>query len=189
MSKLKILFMSGSLRKESFNTKFMHVAANFVQKNHSVEFISSKELDLPLINQDTEKEKDKLEMIERFTNQMNAVDAIVISTPEYNGSISSVLKNFLDWTSRAKKPAWTLKPVLLLAASPGGLGGIRGLAHARVPIETLGALVYPEIFGLAKAHEAFKEDGSLIDPKNQERLEALVTKFLTYTEKNATGPI
>ncbi|MBC7466640.1 MAG: NAD(P)H-dependent oxidoreductase [Bdellovibrio sp.] len=180
MPKLKVLFISGSLRKESFNTKFAHVAASLIGKDHEVGFIEPHELDLPLMNQDIEKQPEKIAMIEKFNATIASYDAIVISSPEYNGSMSSPLKNFIDWTSRVKKSAWVGKPLLLLAASPGGLGGIRGLAHTRVPFEALGSYIFGEVFGLAKAHEAFKEDGSLVDPKNLERLEGMTSRFMKF---------
>ena len=107
-------------------------------------------------------------------------DALVISSPEYNGSISSPLKNTIDWLSRLKSMPLEKKPVLLLGASPGALGAIRALGHARAPFEALGAFVYPQSFGLAKAHEAFSSEGALLLESNQERLEKLLSSFIEY---------
>lgn len=107
--------------------------------------------------------------------------AIIIATPEYNGGIPGVLKNALDWASRAKPNPIDSKHILLLGASPGALGSVRGLWHTRVPFEALGAFVYPQMFGLAKAHEAFDEKGFLKDSKNQEQLTKLVQNFIKFT--------
>lgn len=181
MSKLNILFIVGSLREGSFNKKLAHAVEAMIQSKHQTTFLPQAEFMMPLMNQDIEKEN--MPLVDKLTEKLNSFDGIIISSPEYNGSISSPLKNFIDWSSRAKKPAWTLKPVLLLAASPGGLGGVRGLAHTRFPLVTLGAHVYPEMFGLAKAHEAFNDKNELIDEKTKAKVEDLTTRFLTFVSQ------
>lgn len=181
MAKLKILFICGSLRKESFNLKLANATADLIGKNCETTILPTSEFQMPLMNQDIEKEN--MYLVDKLTEKINSFDAVIVASPEYNGSMSSPLKNFVDWTSRAKKPAWTLKPVLLLAASPGGLGGIRGLAHTRIPFETLGAHVYSEMFGLAKADVAFTDKNEFVDPKNKERVEGLTTRFLTFVSQ------
>lgn len=181
MSKLKILFIVGSLREGSFNKKLAHVTESIVRDKHETTFLPQAEFMMPLMDQDIEKEN--MPLVDKLTEKLNSFDGIIITSPEYNGSISSPLKNFIDWSSRAKTPAWTLKPVLLLAASPGGLGGVRGLAHTRFPLVTLGAHVYPEMFGLAKAHEAFNEKNELIDGKVKEKVADLATRFLTFVSQ------
>ena len=178
-----ILF-AGSLRTESFNKKLVLNVKNFLdtQKIESTT-LDLKTINLPVLDQDIEKE-----IVEQKVNpvgkQIADSQGIIISTPEYNGSISSPLKNFIDWTSRIK-PAqpWELKPVLLLGATPGALGAIRGLWHTRQPFTSLNSIVYPEVFGLPKAHEAFDEKGNLKDSKTLERLEALVKKFVGFAGK------
>jgi len=185
MRKLKLLFIVGSLRKDSYNKKLAHVAASKLETDHEVSFLPMEEFIMPLMNQDIEKQYTK--EIDNLNAKINAVDGVVVTSPEYNGSIASPLKNFIDWTSRTKTPAWNLKPVLLLAASPGALGGVRGLAVTRFTLETLGAHVYPEMFGLQKAHEAFDADNKMIDAKTKERVDGLTAKFLTFVAQMANN--
>lgn len=88
--------------------------------------------------------------------RLEANDAFVIVSPEYNSSMPGVLKNAIDWTSRHKPQPFNGRHALLLSASPSIVGGNRGLWALRIPLEHLGARVYPDMFSLAQAHEAFK---------------------------------
>src|SRR5205807_813524 len=81
--------------------------------------------------------------------------AFIISSPEYNGSMSGALKNLIDWTSRFRPQPFDTRHGLLLAASPSLAGGNRGLWALRIPLEHLGARVFPDMFSLAMAHRAF----------------------------------
>jgi hypothetical protein len=100
-----------------------------------------------------------------------------ISTPEYNGGMPGPFKNALDWVSRLSPMPWPNKKILLLGASPGALGAVRGLWHSHVPLEAIGMFVYPEMFGLSQAHLAFDEAGQLKDAATLERLKKLLLKF------------
>jgi len=113
---------------------------------------------------------------------ISAADALIISTPEYNGGIPGPFKNAIDWVSRISPMPWSEKNVLLLGASPGTLGAIRGLWHSRVPLEAVGAFVYPEMFGLSLAHQAFDERGLLKDPSTSERFEKLLFKYQDHVK-------
>ena len=109
-----------------------------------------------------------------------AADALVISLPEYNGSIPGIVKNVVDWLSREKPVSLEGKHLLLLAASPGALGGTRSLWHSRQPFEVLGAHVFPGMMGLPDAYHAFDEQGRLKDAKTTERLKKLLDQFIGY---------
>ena len=97
-------------------------------------------------------------------------NALIISSPEYNGGISGVLKNAIDWILRMKPMPLADKHLLLLSASPGALGGVRGLWHTRVPLEALGVHVFPRVFWLPNAYEAFDEHAKLKNVKNAQNL-------------------
>lgn len=120
---------------------------------------------------------------QELIRRLQACDAVVVSAPEYNGGIAGTLKNAIDWSSRTDPIPWDGKPVLLLGASPGGFGAVRGLWHTRVPFEAMGAFVYPEMMGIARAHQAFGDDGAFADAKNQSRLEGLLRDFVGFASK------
>ncbi len=166
---VKFAVFSGSLRKESFNTRLVLFVAGEMGASSGVEFdlISLNELDLPIYSQDIEDQefpKSALELKKRLI----AVDGFLIGSPEYNGSISGALKNAIDWASRPRADEESLacfkgKTCGLLAASPGALGGLRGIRHVRQILTQVQMLVIPQEFALAKAHEAFDAHGSLVD--------------------------
>jgi chromate reductase len=181
---MKFLLFAGSLRKASLNRKLLAVAAELIKKsNIDVHIQDLTVLSFPVYSDDIEQ-KGIPEGVKTLAKVVTEADAIVISSPEYNGGMSGVLKNTLDWVSRVPPMPWKGKPLLLLAASPGALGGTRGLWHGRVPFEVTGALVYPEMFGLPKADQAFDDAGNLKDPKTQERLNGLLENFATFARNN-----
>ena len=181
---MKILFFAGSLRKESLNRKYLRVAEEHLAKIAGVEteLVDLLDFPLPVFNQDIQ-DREFPQAATDFIEKISGADAVVISTPEYNGSISSVLKNWVDWSSRGPQNPWKGKPVFLMGASPGALGAVRGLWHSRIPLEVLGAHVYPEMSGLPRAHEAFGASGELKEKANQERLARFLTAFAEFAAK------
>jgi NAD(P)H-dependent FMN reductase len=102
----------------------------------------------------------------------------LISAPEYNSSISGVLKNTIDWTSRQSQGEESLacfkgKVAAIMSASPGGLGGLRGLVHVRAILENMSVLVIPEQIAISKAHEAFNTDDTLKDKKQEDQVKKI----------------
>lgn len=178
---MKVLLFAGSLRKDSLNKKFVNVIASVVEKRAQASVLDLQPLNLPVYDGDLEA-KGMPDGVFKLAQAIAEADAIIVSTPEYNGSISSVLKTAIDWTSRVKPMPFSKKQILLVGASPGALGAIRGLAHARLPFENLGNYLYPEVFGLSRAHEAFDERGQLKDVAQMEKIEKLITSFLDYCE-------
>jgi len=117
----------------------------------------------------------------------------LLSCPEYNSSISGVLKNTIDWLSRQdpknpkEKPlaCFSGKIASLLSASPGALGGLRGLVTVRSIFGNIGTIVLPDQLAVPKAHEAFDDQGHLKDPKQQAVLER-IAKTLVETARRLT---
>lgn len=179
---MKILIFAASLRKDSLNKKLASQAKNILSTlpNIEIDFADFREFEMPIYDGDLESTKGIPKGALEFISRIQSANALIVSTPEYNGSIPGSLKNALDWGSRAKPNPFDTKPVLLLGASPGALGSIRGLWHSRVPFEALGAFVYPQMFGLAKAHEAFDESGTLKDLKNLEQLTKTLHGYLKF---------
>lgn len=166
-SKINIAIISGSLRKGSFNTSLIRFVANDLASNGDVHIdeISLAELDLPMFSEDLEAEGTPANVLE-LKDRMIAADAILIGSPEYNGSISGALKNAIDWASRPREgeaPLACFKGKVggLFAASPGAIGGLRGLRHVRQILTQLHMVVVPAEFALGVAHDAFDEDGQM----------------------------
>lgn len=179
---MKLLVFAGSLRADSCNKKFARAAVRFLEElGHEAEFLDLKEYPMPPYDGDIEAASGVPDTAQALSAKIAAADAVVISTPEYNGSIPGILKNVIDWLSRIKPVALTGKHLLLLAASPGALGGVRSLWHTRQPLEALGVFVYPGMMGLPKAYEAFDAGGKLKDAKTAESLRTLLAQFCTHT--------
>src|SRR6516164_8311262 len=166
----RILAFAGSLRRESFNKKLVPIAAKAARDaGAEVTLIDLKDFPLPLFDQDLEAEQGMPENGKKLKQLFIDHDGLLIASPEYNSSITAVLKNAIDWVSRPAPGEPSLvafrgKVATLMSASPGALGGLRGLVHVR---SILGVIVLPEQIAVTKASEAFNADGSLKDPKQQ----------------------
>jgi NAD(P)H-dependent FMN reductase len=183
----RILAFAGSTRRESFNKKLVPIAAKGARDaGAEVTLIDLKDFPLPLFDQDLEAEQAMPENGKKLKKLFIDHDGLLIASPEYNSSITAVLKNAIDWVSRpapGEPPlvAFRGKVATLMSASPGALGGLRGLVHVRSILGNIGVIVLPDQIAVAKAHEAFQPDGSLTDPKQHARIEALgktVASFL-----------
>jgi NAD(P)H-dependent FMN reductase len=183
----KILAFAGSLRKDSFNKKLVKIAAKGASAAGAlVTVVELNDYLMPLYDGDLEKEKGLPEEGKRLKAIFLEHDGLLIACPEYNSSITAVLKNTLDWLSRPvpdepSMVAFANKVCAVMSASPGGLGGLRSQAILRPVLLDLRILVLPLQFAVAKAHEAFNPDGSLKDPKQQagaEQVGAAVADFL-----------
>lgn len=182
---MKILTFSGSLRKDSLNKKLCHVVADIFQKNSlgEVQFVDLQPLNIPVYDGDLETNQGIPAAVVNLGKQITAANALVICTPEYNGSIPGSLKNIIDWLSREKPVSLAGKPTLLLAASPGALGGVRSLWHSRQPFEVLNTQLYPEMMGVGKAHEVISPNNTLSDAKMQQNLERLCKDFAIHIKR------
>lgn len=171
----KILAFAGSLRAESLNHKLLLAAAT-LEGVGDAEFTICRlrDYDLPVYDADYEAEHGLPEHAVQLKALFKSHDALLMACPEYNGSVTAAWKNAIDWVSRPAEGERRLecfenKVAALLAASPGGLGGLRGLAHVRTILSGVGVLVIPQQFALPKAHEAFDGEGRFRDPATAER--------------------
>jgi NAD(P)H-dependent FMN reductase len=176
---MKYFFLSGSLRKDSLNTRLLHMVAKHFSSSAS-DIANLNELSIPLYNGDIETVAIP-EGVQKLAKCIDQAQALIIASPEYNYSISGVLKNVIDWVSRVRPMPLKQKPILLMAASPGPIAGIRGLWHTRVPIEGLGNYVFPEMFSLGGSFQAFDDNG-FVNPDDQKRFVATLDGFEKFSK-------
>ena len=178
-----MLIVSASLRDDSLNSRLAGLAAESIQAHGAVADVASmRELDMESYDSDEEKRSGFPAAAEEFRSRLETSHAFMICSPEYNASIPGVLKNAIDWVSRFRPQPFHERHGMLLSASPSMIGGNRGLWALRVPLEHLGARIYPDMFSLAQAHAAFDERGRLANPQLQERLETTIGGFLELAE-------
>jgi len=173
-NKPKLLVFAGSLRKDSHNKKLVKIAeAGAREAGADTTYIDLAHLQLPIYNQDDEDASGLPDGARKLKDLMLNHDGFLIAAPEYNSSITAALKNAIDWASRPAQAEGNLacfkgKVVGLMSASPGALGGLRGLVHVRAIFNNIFSLVIPEQVAVSKANEAFADDGSLKDAKQQQ---------------------
>ena len=169
---IKIVGFTGSLRKGSYNKALLKASKKLLPKNTILDIIDLA--DLPFFNEDVEVEGLPGSVVE-FKKKLAEADGVLISTPEYNFSIPPVLKNALDWASRSDALPLYGKPLAIMSASPGMLGGARVQYHLRQVCVQLNliALNKPELF-IANVDKKFDQDGNLIDEKTKSSITRLL---------------
>ena len=184
------LIFGASLREASFNTRLASLAASVVKDaGGTVVEASMSDFDCPSYNGDVEASDGIPAGADRFRSKLVSTDGLIISSPEYNASMPGVLKNLIDWASRYKPQPIKGRHVLLMSASPSMAGGNRGLWSCRIPLEHLGGRVFPDMFSLAQAHEAFGDEGRLRDAKLQKWFEGTVDCFIESVEAAKHYPV
>lgn len=187
----KILAFAGSTRSGSFNKQLASVAADAARTaGAEVTLIDLRDLPLPLFDEDLESEHGLPDNAKTLKALFHDHDAFLIASPEYNSSITAVLKNTLDWVSRSESDdepalsAYRGKTAALLSASPGALGGLRGLVHLRSILGNIGVIVLPDQVALPKAHEAFDAAGQLKDQRPAKQITALAQGLVCFLNKH-----
>ena len=186
----KILAFAGSLRKDSFNKKVLNIGVQGAKEaGGEVTVIDLQDWNLPLFNQDDEAKFGIPQTAVKLKKLFREMDGLLIASPEYNSSITGVLKNTLDWVSRPHPEekeyleCFTGKVAALLSASPGALGGIRGLVHLRSILGNIGVIVLPGQQSISNAEKAFDESGQLKDEKKQKAVLTIGKDLVGVLEK------
>jgi NAD(P)H-dependent FMN reductase len=180
---VRVLIFGASLRRGSLNDRLAALAASAAEQNGGVvDRGQMADFDCPSYDQDVEKEEGIPVGAQRLRERLVTADAFIIASPEYNASMPGVLKNVIDWASRFRPQPFNGKQGLLLSASPSMAGGNRGLWALRVPLEHLGARLYPDMFSLSQAHEALGADGRIANAMLQQRFESTIECFLDLVE-------
>lgn len=192
MAAPKVLAFAGTTRVEAFNKKLVKVALVGAQAaGADVTFLDLRDLPMPLYDGDLEAKDGLPANAKTFKQLLLSHHGFLISTGEYNSSITGALKNAIDWASRSEPgeaplACFTGKVAALMSASPGGLGGLRALVHVRAILGNIGVLVLPDQVALPSAHEAFQADGSLKDPKRHAAVQKLGANLTTMLKKLQT---
>jgi chromate reductase len=178
-----VFVLAGSSRTGSVNARLAALVANLVeQAGATADLAQIRDFETPSYDGDAEADQGPPPGAVALRDRLEAAQAVVIASPEYNASVPGVVKNAIDWVSRFRPQPFKDKQTLLVSASPSMVGGNRGLWALRVPLEHLGARVYPDMFSLAAAHQAFTDDGNLADDGLRARLVATVDAFLALVE-------
>jgi chromate reductase, NAD(P)H dehydrogenase (quinone) len=185
---MRILAFAASLRKASLNRKLVALAAEIARgEGAEVDLADFREFEMPVYDGELDAAQGLPPGALELKRRVDAADALLLAAPEYNYSIAGALKNAIDWVSRARPMPWRGKSVYLLSAAPSPMGGIRGLWQTRIPLEGCGALVFPDMFALPHANEAFDATGRLRDPAQAERLVREIVGFVRLAE--AVAPV
>jgi chromate reductase len=179
MTDLKLVGLSGSLRKDSTNRKLMNEAA---RRFGAAEFVEGN-LRLPLYDGDLEAEGIPAD-VQELSDLIASADAVLVVTPEYNRGISGVLKNALDWVSRTEGAPWADKPVVVMSAAAGRSGGERGHLMAQESLMPFSPrLLVGGEFQLAQSFSQFDEDGRLTNERAAQSLDALMGRLRKEAER------
>ncbi|HVY07820.1 MAG TPA: NAD(P)H-dependent oxidoreductase [Burkholderiales bacterium] len=175
----KILAFAGSLRTASFNKKLVRIAAEGARAaGAEVTELDLRDIPMPLYDGDIERDQGLPPNAKLFKRLLIEHQGMLISSPEYNTSITAVLKNAIDWASRAEPGetsyvAFKGKVGGLMSASPGYYGGVRSVAVVRALLSHLGTIVVPQQVSIPRANDAFDAEGNLRDAGLQETARAI----------------
>lgn len=185
----KILAFAGSARKDSYNKKLARIIAAAARgAGAEVTLIELEDYPLPLMDEDFEAEHGLPTNARKLKDLMLSHQGFLIASPEYNSSITPLLKNTIDWASRpvAGEPplaCFAGKWAVVVSASPGALGGLRGLVHVRSILGNIGTHVLAGSISIPQASGAFAEDGSIKDAARQATVEKLAVELVTIMRK------
>ncbi len=185
LEKIKILGFAGSLRKGSYNKALMRLAVELVPEDAEIEVFDLE--GMPLYNQDLEKHPPKI--VTEFKLKIKVADALLIATPEYNYSVSGVLKNAIDVASRPKEEkVFDNKPVAIMSASTGKFGGARAQYHLRQSFVFLNmhAIKDPQVM-LAQADKNIDENGNITNQTTRQLVRQLLEELVKWTKRLKYG--
>lgn len=177
---MRLVILGGSLRTASLNRRLLHhLAGGLKAKGHEVVSFQGEALRLPLYEDDVTPPAGAT----AIQAAMLAAQGLVIVSPEYNAGIPGHLKNVVDWLSTLSPSPWKDLPVLLSSASPGALGGTRGMMPWRATLANMGALAFPASINVPSADQNLDETGTPKDPRTLAILDETLDAFLTLVAK------
>jgi chromate reductase len=180
---LKILGISGSLRKGSYNSGALRAAVDLCPDGGEIEVFDI--VAIPPFNQD--EDQDPPAIVREFKEKILSADAILFATPEYNYSIPGVLKNAIDWASRPYgQSAWEGKPAAIMGASIGGIATARAQYDLRKMMVFLNMFPInrPEVM-IGNCSDRYDEQGNLVDEPTRAIIKEMLEKLIAWTKKIA----
>jgi NAD(P)H-dependent FMN reductase len=184
-TKPKILAFAGSTRTESYNKKLLKTSVSGARAaGAEVTYLDLRDIPMPLFDEDLEARDGFHPNVRKLKDVMLASQGLLIASPEYNGSISGVLKNAIDWVSRpdtgeAPGACFVDKVAAIMSASPSPIGGQRGLVHTQTILENLKVTVLSDQVSIPKAYDAFNAEGTLKNADQQAAVENLGSTLTT----------
>ena len=182
----RILAFSGSARADSFNQKTVNAITQ--KLNCDVTQLNLKDLALPLYDGDEEASDGLPQAAKTLRALIREHDGLIIGCPEYNGFMTPLLINSIDWSTRSEEgqPDTSIykdKVVLITSTSPGALAGIRAATHLRTMLSGIGALVIPDVFSVPASFQAFDKDGLLVDEALRTRAAITASRLLSFAQR------
>jgi NAD(P)H-dependent FMN reductase len=186
MTTPRILAFAGSLRTDSFNKKMVKVAAEGAKNAGAlVEYIDLRDFPLPIFDEDLERAEGLPANALKLKELFKSHHGLLIACPEYNSSVTAVFKNTIDWVSRpvpgeAPLAGFAGKAAAIMSASPGQLGGIRGLVTVRMILGNIRITVLPDQLAIPKVHEAMDANGQFKDPALAQSVQKIGTSLAEF---------
>ncbi len=177
---VNVAILVGSLGKDSYSHKLAeHLKSRYAHK-FDVNVIS---VDVPNYNEDLDNDESRPLSVTKMIEQVNKADAVFLITPEYNHSVTGIIKNKIDWLSRSR-PGLSKKPGLAMALSQGMTAGARAYAHLISILDTMPMYLLPGFDILVGAvHKRFDENGKLVDQPTIDFIDLVINEFETYYHK------
>lgn len=180
----RILAFSGSARRESLNKKLLAAVVEAVRAaGAEVTIVDFKELPLPLYDGDLEDASGLPANAQQFVDLVTQHQGLLLASPEYNSQITPLLKNAIDWCTRADENPFIGKAAAVVSASPGAMGGIRSMTSARQLLTHLGCHVVPVQCILPGADKAFDEKGALREERHRKSVQGVAAALVALTRK------
>jgi len=185
----RLLVFSGSSRTESFNLKLaVQLASIAEQENVEVSLVNLGDFNFPIYNGDMEDTKGLPRAAKRLKKLLQENTGLIITCPEYNGFMTPLLVNTIDWCTRSEDASVDLsgfadKTVLIASASPGPGGGNRANTHLRTMLSGIGSIVFPQTITVPSAYNAFDDKGDFLDESMAKHAKRLIQKFVLFTNR------
>jgi chromate reductase len=191
---MRLLFFAGSTREGSFNRRLAALAHHIAEANGiDAVLVDLKDYPMPIYNGDLEAKEGPPERARAFKALLTEYQGVFIASPEYNSSVTPLLKNTLDWVARVKAKGesglevYKTRVFAISGASPGYYGAMRSLLHLRQILEVgIGATVIPQQIAVPRAMDAFEADGSLKDKGQQDLCKSVVEALAIAARKFAS---